>query len=85
MRIVSDESCREIQNTHFMFYKVLPKPVPFMRNNVERHGTVIQTTDDNNTRLHFACRKTKAKNVHSEYVIRNAFPRQELIREHASI
>jgi hypothetical protein len=31
MRNVSDKSCRENQNTHFMFNNVFPKIVPFMR------------------------------------------------------
>jgi len=31
MRNVSDKSCREIQNTHFIFSNVFTKIVPFMR------------------------------------------------------
>jgi hypothetical protein len=31
MRNVSDKSCTENQNTHFMFNNVSPKIVPFMR------------------------------------------------------
>jgi hypothetical protein len=31
MRNVSDTSCRENQNTHFVFSNVFPKIVPFMR------------------------------------------------------
>ena len=31
MRNVSDKSCRENHNTHFMFNNVFPKIVPFMR------------------------------------------------------
>jgi len=31
MRNVSDKSCRENQNTHFVFSNFLPKIVPFMR------------------------------------------------------
>jgi hypothetical protein len=31
MRNVSDKGCRENQNTHFMFHKLLPKIVSFMR------------------------------------------------------
>jgi hypothetical protein len=31
MRNVSDKSCRENQNTHFMFNSFFPKIVPFMR------------------------------------------------------
>jgi len=31
MRNVTDKSCTEYQNTHFMFGNVSPKIVPFMR------------------------------------------------------
>jgi hypothetical protein len=31
MRNISDKSCREYQNTHFMFYNFFPKIVPLMR------------------------------------------------------
>ena len=31
MRNVSDKSCRENQNTHFVFSDFFPKIVPFMR------------------------------------------------------
>jgi len=30
MRNISDESCRENQNTRFMFNNIFPKIVPFM-------------------------------------------------------
>jgi len=31
MRNISEESCRENQNTHFVFGKLFSKIVPFMR------------------------------------------------------
>jgi hypothetical protein len=31
MRNVSDEVCRENQNTHFVFSNTFPKNMPFMR------------------------------------------------------
>jgi len=31
MRNVSDKSCKENQNTHFVFSNFFPKIVPFMR------------------------------------------------------
>ena len=31
MRNVSDKSCRENQNTYFVFNNIFPKIVPFMR------------------------------------------------------
>ena len=48
MRNVSDESCRENQNTHFVFSTFFEKKVPFMR----YCGKIlqrVQATDDNKT------------------------------------
>jgi hypothetical protein len=53
---------------------------------VEKYGTARQATDDNIVRrMRFACWITKATDTPSEYVIRIAFPRQEWLRERASI
>jgi hypothetical protein len=49
-------------------------------------GTTRQATDDNIIRrMRFACWVTKATDTHSEYVILLAFPRQEWLRERASL
>jgi hypothetical protein len=45
MRNVSDKSCRENQNTHFVFHKLFPKIV--LLGSVEKYGRARQTTDDN--------------------------------------
>jgi hypothetical protein len=75
MRNVLDESCREKQNTHFMFGN-------FFSENV-RFG---QTTDVNIKRcIRIACWITKATDTHSEYVILIAFPRQHWLGERASM
>ena len=42
----SDRSCRENQNTHFMFNNIFPKIVP-LGDNVEKYGAARQATDDN--------------------------------------
>jgi hypothetical protein len=69
MKNVSDKSCRENQNTHFIFNKYFPKIVPFL-DNVEKYGRARQATDDNIIRgMCFACWITKATDTHSEYVI----------------
>jgi len=52
-----------------------------LRDNVEKYGTARQDTYDNI----FACWITKATDTQSEYVILNAFPRQQLLHETASI
>jgi hypothetical protein len=68
MRNVSDKSCRENQNTHFMFNNFF-----FFRkscrlwDNVETYGKSGQVTDDNIIgRMRFACRITKATDTHSQ-------------------
>jgi hypothetical protein len=54
--------------------------------NVEKYGTDRQATDDNIIRrMRFACWITKATDTHSQYVILIAFPRQQSLRERASI
>jgi hypothetical protein len=54
--------------------------------NVEKYGRARQATGDNIIRrMRFACWITKATDTHSEYVILIAFPRQQWLRERASI
>jgi len=49
-------------------------------------GRAGQATDDNITRrIRVACRIAEATDIHSEYVIFIAFPRQRWLREHASV
>jgi hypothetical protein len=53
---------------------------------VEKYGRAAQATDGNIIRrMRFACWITKATDTHSEYVIFIAFPRQEWLRERASM
>jgi hypothetical protein len=53
---------------------------------VEKYGTARQATDENIIRrMRFACWITKAADTSSEYVILIAFPRQQWLRERASI
>jgi hypothetical protein len=85
MRSVSDKSCRENQNTHFMFSNFFRKPLPLW-DNVERYGKARQATDENVIRrMRFACWITEATSTHSEYVTLIAFPLQQLLRENASM
>jgi hypothetical protein len=85
MRNVSDKICRENQNTHFMFNNFFRKSCRLW-DNVEKYGTVRQATDNNIIRcLRFACWITKATDTHSQYVIFIAFPRQQWLRERASV
>jgi hypothetical protein len=53
---------------------------------MEKYCTVGQATDDSIIRrMHFACWILKATDTHSEYIIHIAFPRQQWLRERASI
>ena len=51
MRNVSDKSCGEYQNAHFMFSNFSPKISPFMRY-AEKHCRVRQARDDNMAHAH---------------------------------
>ena len=64
MRNVSDKSCRESQNTCFMFGNFLWKSCCLWEN-VKKYGTARQTTEGNITRLMpFVCWITKATDTH---------------------
>jgi len=83
MRNVSGKSCRENQNTHFMFSNTFYKK-PF--HNVEINCTARQATDDNIIwRMCIACWITKATDTHSEYVILIAILQQQWLRECTSM
>jgi hypothetical protein len=87
IRNVSDKSCRENQNTHFMFNNFFPSRKSCrLWDNVGKYGTARQDTDDNIIRrMRFACRITKATDTHSEYVILIAIAWQQWLRERASM
>ena len=74
---VSNKSCRENRNRHFMINKLFPENralYDIMWNNYGRDRQVI---DDNTIpRMRIACWATKATNTHSEYVIPTVFARQ---------
>jgi hypothetical protein len=81
---ISDRSCSENQNTHFMFSNF------FLKNcsGYEIMWENIVELDRSQMTLwlvHIACWLPKSANTHSEYVILTAFPLQEWLHEHASI
>jgi hypothetical protein len=85
MRNVSDSSCRENQNTHFMFDNFSLKIVSLW-DNVEKYVRAREATDDNIIwHMCFACWVTKATDTHIEYLILVAFPRQQWLLEHVSM
>jgi len=61
LRNVSDKSCRENQNSHFVFNPP-PRKSLRLRDNVVKYGTAGQTTDDNITQcMRFASYITKTR------------------------
>jgi len=81
MRNGADKSCRENQNTHFMFNDLFSLNRVY---NLEKCCIARRATDDTIIRrMPFACWITKATNTHSECVILIAFPLQQWLRERA--
>jgi hypothetical protein len=77
MRNISEKSCRENQNS---FYRAV------WGNAEKNHGRARQASDDNLTqRMRFAFWINRATNIHSEYVILIARPRQKWLGERASV
>jgi hypothetical protein len=65
MRNVSDKSCRENQNTHFIFSNSFTKIVPFV-DNVETYDRPGEATDGNILRrMRIACWIPKATHTHT--------------------
>jgi hypothetical protein len=65
MKNISDKSCRENQNTHFISITFSRKSCRLW-DNVEKYGTARQATDDNTIRrmrMRFACWITTATTV----------------------
>jgi len=78
MRNGADKSCRENQNTRFMFNDFLSLNCV---HNLEKCCRARQATDDTIIRrMSFACWITKATNIHLEYVILSAFSLQQWLR-----
>ena len=85
MRNVSDKSCRENQNIHFVFNNSPPPEnravYEIMWENIVERGRPQMTI----WRMRIARWIPKATNTHSEYVIIIAFPLQQWLREWASV
>jgi hypothetical protein len=83
MRNVTDKSCTENQNTHFVFSTMFPKILRFLRktlkNFVERGRSQMTIR-----RMRIVGWMNKATNIHSEYIIRIAFPLQRWLHQRTS-
>jgi hypothetical protein len=88
MRNVSDKSCRENQNTRFLFSNLFFLKSCHLWDNVEKYCRAGQATDDNMAHAHFTLGTKSYKHalrIHSEYVTRIAFPLQQWLHESASM
>ena len=84
MKNVSDESCREIRSTHFVFSNFLKTKRAFyeiMWINIVEPGRPQMAV----WHMHIARWIPKSTNTHSEYVIFIAFSLQQLLQERALI
>jgi hypothetical protein len=86
IRAVWDKSSRENHNTHFLFNNFLPEN-RFLYEIMWKNMVQSDKPQTTNViwRMRFACWITKATDTHSEYVIVVAFPRQQWLRERASV
>jgi hypothetical protein len=85
MRNVSDTSCRENQNTHFVFNNPSPPEnravYEIMWKNMVEQGRQPMTI----WCMRIACWIHKATHTHSQYVILIVFPLQQWLQERASV
>jgi len=80
---ISDKSCREFWNTHYVQQLFLKKCAIYeiMWKNVVERGRPQMTI----WRMHIACWIPKTTNMYSEYVILIAFPLQWWLHKYASM
>jgi hypothetical protein len=72
--------------THILRSIIVSRTSCRLLDNVEKYGRARQATDDNIIRhMRFAWWISKATDTHSEYVLLIAFPRQQWLRERASM
>jgi hypothetical protein len=84
MRNVTDKSCRENKNTHFVLSNFFSENralcEKMWENKVERGRTQMTIW-----RMRIACWIRKAASTHSEYLIIIAFPLQQWLRERVTM
>ena len=86
MRSVSDKSCRENPNTHFVSNNFLFRKLCRLWGNVQQRGTAVHATDDSIIwRMRIAWWTPNATDTHSEYVTLNALALQQWLHEHVSM
>jgi hypothetical protein len=83
MRSVSDKSCRENENTHFVINNFFKSWL--LWNNVEKYCRAGQATDDNMAHSNCMLDTEGNKHTHSVYVILIASPLQQWLHERPSL
>jgi hypothetical protein len=84
MRNVSDKSCRENQNTHFVFSNCFPENrtvYEMMWKNIVERGRPQMAI----WRMRISCWIPKATDTHTDYVILIDFPQQQYLYKRSSI
>ena len=85
MRSISASSCKKIK-VHTLCLVTFFITSCRLWDNVEKYVRARQDTDNGITRrMRFVWLITKATDMHSEYIIVIAFPRQQWLRERASV
>jgi hypothetical protein len=81
MRNLSDKSCKENRNTHFIFNNFFfPENLAFYEIMWKNILYCLAGTDDSMAHA-LSCWKTKDTSTHSEYVVHFAFPPQQWLHE----
>jgi hypothetical protein len=83
MKNFSYKTCRENQNTRFIFRNFIPKILSFMGQCLNIGTTGEAKNDKVMLLMCLACWINKATHTYSDYVIHTFFPRQQLLREYA--
>jgi hypothetical protein len=85
MKNCSDKSCRENQNTRFVFHNFFSVETPaiydIMWKNIVQPDSPLMTV----CRMRIACWITKSTDTHSEYVALISFPLQQRLHELAAM
>jgi hypothetical protein len=84
MKNVSHKSCREYQNTHFVFRNFFPEKSDVYK--IRRKNTIGRGRSQVTIwRMRIVCWIPKATNTHSGCVMLIAFPMQQWLHEQASM
>ena len=84
MRNVSDKTCRETQDAHFVFSNIFRKTCRLL-DDVEKYCKLRQAADDNMAHAHFILETLIYRYIHSGCIKLIAFPLQQWSHGRASL